>query len=90
MDYSFPTTVKVPIKLLESKSLTNYQKMVWIQLQLCCTMDCSVFSFSELAKFCGLSTSSAETAGNVLLKEGLVYKATRAGSELRVLGGPHQ
>jgi len=87
MDCNFPTTVKVPIKLLGSKSLTNYQKMVWIQLQLCCTMGCSIFSFSELAKLCGLSPSSAEIAGKVLLKEGLVYKATSAGSELRVLGG---
>ena len=87
MNHSFPTTVKVPIKLLDSKSLTNCQKMVWIHLQMHCTVGCSVFSISELARFCDLSPFAAEEAGKILLKEGLVYKATRAGGELRVLGG---
>lgn len=87
MNHSFPTTVKVPIKLLENKSLTNYQKLIWIHLQLHCTMGCSIFSFSELARFCGLSSVAAEKAGKVLLEKGLVYKATRAGGELCVLGG---
>lgn len=87
MDYSFPTTVKVPIKLIEAKGLTSYQKMVWIYLQVYCTMGCSIFSFRELAKFCGLAPMFAEEAGKVLLEKGLVFKATGAGGELRVLGG---
>ena len=87
MDYSFPTTVKVPIKLIEDKGLTSYQKMVWVHLQVYCTMGVSLFSFSELAKFCGLSPSSAQEAGKVLLDKGLVYKRTRSGGELCVLGG---
>lgn len=87
MNLSSPTTIKVPIKLLESKSLTSYQKMVWMHLQVHCTEGISIFSFSELARFCGLSPASAREAGKVLLKEGLVYKTTRAGGELRVLGG---
>lgn len=87
MDYSFPTAIKVPIKLMGSKDLTNYQKMVWIHLQVFCTMGCSIYSFRELAQFCGLSPKAAREAGKVLLEKGLVFRRMHAGGELCVLGG---